>query len=354
MSKHTQDIRAAPDRRQVLGGIAASAALFCVAEARAAQRITIRDGGGAVGGLLRKAFYDPFTKETGVEVVSVTSQHEPVAQIKLMVETRNYDWDMLIAPKGVVLSADDYLADLGPSVLNDANVKDIPANFKSAKQIGTSAYATILSYRTDRYPKGPESWADLFDLTKFSGRRALRKAPFDTIEIALLADGVKPADLYPCDLDRAFKKLQSVKNEIAVWWSAGAQASQLLRTGEVDIIPTWSSRAFAAITDGAPAKIMWNQALYTYEGAAILKGSPNSEACRELAKFCARPDRQALLAELLGGPTNPGAFKYISAEKAPQLPTSPKLIQSMIQIDEEFWMKARAAAVERFNAWLLA
>lgn len=348
--------RATVTRRSLLvGAVAFTSAPTILRRARAGQQITMRDAGGPTGDLYKKAFYDPFTKETGIEVNSVTGQHEPVAQIKAMVETKNYAWDMVLVPKAVVLSAIDYLEPLGPGVLNDARVREIPARYKSDHQVGTSAYATILSYRTDRYPaNGPSRWADLFDVKRFPGRRALRKAPFDTVEEALLADGVPPEKLYPCDFDRAFKKLDQIKKDVSLWWTAGAQTSQLLKTGEVDLIPTWNSRATAAINDGAPARIVWNEGLYTFEGVAILKGTPNADACRELAKFVARPDRQALLEALTIGPTNPAAYDLIKPDRASMLPTAPNNLKTMTQIDEEFWAKARDQANDRFDAWLLA
>ena len=39
-------------------------------------------------------FYRPFTQATGIEVVGVQANAEPVAQIKSMVDTKAYTWDM--------------------------------------------------------------------------------------------------------------------------------------------------------------------------------------------------------------------------------------------------------------------
>jgi putative spermidine/putrescine transport system substrate-binding protein len=41
------------------------------------------------------------------------------------------------------------------------------------------------------------------------------------LEIALLADGVAPDKLYPLDLDRAFKKLDTIKKN-TIWWATNA------------------------------------------------------------------------------------------------------------------------------------
>jgi hypothetical protein len=65
----------------------------------------------------------------------------------------------------------------------------------------------------------------------------------------------------------------------------------------------------------------------------------------------ARADRQALLEALTIGPTNPGAYNLISRERARMLPTSPENEKIMVQVNEEFWVKARDKATERFNAW---
>ena len=52
-----------------------------------------------------------------------------------------------------------------------------------------------------------------------------------------MADGVPAADVYkvlgtPEGVDRAIKKLDSIKKDI-VWWDAGAQPPQLLASKEV-------------------------------------------------------------------------------------------------------------------------
>ena len=84
-------------------------------------------------------------------------------------------------------------------------------------------------------PTGRPTIADLFDLQKFPGKRALQKDPFVNLEWALIADGVAIKDVYkvlgtPEGVDRAFKKLDTIKKDV-VWWEAGAQPPQLLADG---------------------------------------------------------------------------------------------------------------------------
>ena len=102
-----------------------------------------------------------------------------------------------------------------------------------------------------RQPDGPKTIADVFDLQKFPGKRGLQKNPFVNLEWALIADGVPQADVYkvlatPEGVDRAFKKLDTIKKEV-VWWEAGAQPPQLLADGQVVMTSAWNGRIHNAI-----------------------------------------------------------------------------------------------------------
>jgi putative spermidine/putrescine transport system substrate-binding protein len=75
-------------------------------------------------------------------------------------------------------------------------------------------YANVLAYNTERVEGTPSSWADFFNTRKFPGRRGLHKVPSETLEVALLADGVLLGDLYPLDVNRALGKLDTIKDQI--------------------------------------------------------------------------------------------------------------------------------------------
>lgn len=347
-------------RRFLQGTAAATAALVAPSvwsAARAERKIVARDPGGPFTDGFGAAFYEPFKKETGIEVVGLQGQHEPTGMIKAMVETGNYTWDMSLLSKAShqVLVNIDYLEPIAPSGGPGPNLGKIPETMRTEFLMGTDVYATLIAYREDTVGGNPpKGWRDFFDIEGVPGVRALRKHPFDTVEEALLADGVAPADLYPLDFDRAFRKLDTIKDEVAVWWTGGAQTSQLLKTGEVDMVPTWNGRAQVAVDDGAPVKLVWDGALWTYEGWSILKGTPNADLCREFIEFCAQGKQQALYTPHVAyGPTAPDAYDHIDPERAKVLPTNPAYIKNMIQVDTDFWGEHKDTASERFNAWLL-
>ena len=350
-------------RRTFLSTAAAASTAILAApyikSARAAERkITVRDPGGPFTAGFKAAYYDPFKAETGIEVVGIQGEHEPTGMIKAMIEAGNYTWDGALLSKSAHQSLVNlgYLEPIAPTGGPGKHVSEVPESLRGEFILGNDVYATLIAYRKDVLgDKGPKNWADFWNTDKIPGARALRKHPFDTIEQALLADGVAPADLYPIDFDRAFASLDKIRDFVDIWWTGGAQTSQLLSSGEVDMLPTWNGRAQVAVDDGAPVELVWDGALYTYEGWTILKGTPNVDLMREFIEFCAQGKQQALYTPHVAyGPTNPKAFEYVDAERAKVLPTNPAYLPNMVPVDTDFWGANKDSASERFNAWLLS
>lgn len=367
MTKNARDGKPAGppvSRRDVLktaggGAVVLGAPLIWRRAHGQSKRIVIRDPGGPFTVAFAEAYYKPFREATGIEAVGVASAHEPTSQIKSMVDTKTYTWDMALlsqaAADQLVKEGSGYLEK--PGLDGHPDVSEIPAEFRTPYNVGNDVYTAIFGYRTDAFRgrKAPAAWKDLWDAKGFPGRRSLRKHPFDTIEQALLADGVPKEKLYPCDIDRALRSLDRIKKDVAVWWTAGAQTSQMLKTGEVDMVTTWNARAQAAIDDGAPAAIAWDQNLWAVEGWSILRGTPNADLCREFIKFAANAKRQAAFTPNLSyGPTNPNAYKYIDPKRALILPTHPENKAKGIRVDYEYWGSHKDKVTERFNAWLIS
>ncbi len=341
--------------RAASGLAAVLAAPTLIRPVAAATSLTVADPGGPYGPGYRKAFYDPFEKATGIRVNNVAREAEPTAQFKAMVETKAYTWDVCT----LTLSARDILTKQGllePIALAAADVPGQMAEGLTPVWLGIDVYSTVQAYRTETFKaKAPSTWAEFWDVKAFPGRRSLRKNPIDTLEQALMADGVPLAQLYPVDVDRAFRSLERIKPHIEVWWTSGAQASQLIQSGEVDLIAIWNARAQAVIDSGAPVRIVWNQGLYSIEGWGIPKGCPRADAARQFVRFCADPVRQADFAEALAyGPANLNAYKSIPAARSALLPTSPDNLGVMTIAREDWWSANRARMNERFNAWILS
>ncbi|MBB2931430.1 ABC transporter substrate-binding protein [Paraburkholderia silvatlantica] len=353
-----------PARRSAMKLAAAGAASvafpFVWTPARAAnKRIVIRDDGGIYTKAYSAVYYQPFTKATGIEVIGVQANAEPTAQIKSMVDAGSYTWDMAKISQPAVLmltsGGREYLERHGLEA--DPAVSKVPSQYMSPFAVGTNVYSTVLAYRTDAFKgrKAPSSWADLWNVSEFPGRRAMRKYPFDTIEEALMASGVQPVQVYPCNLDRAFASLDKISKHVDVWWTTGAQVEQMLGSGEVAMVATWASRAQSAMANGAPVSIVWNQNIWGCDSWSILKGTPNANACREFIKFATDPKRQAQLVDYFpAGLTLPEAFDYVKPQAAKNCPTFPDNMKSGVHIDAKYWLQNQSTALERFNSWILS
>src|SRR3970282_1141132 len=136
-----------------------------------------------------------------------------------------------------------------------------------------------LGHNTDKMGgQVPEGWADFFDTTKFPGKRGMWDYSAGGIfEFALLADGVAPGDLYPLDLARATKKLDTIKEDL-VFWSSGAESQDLIGKGEVTMTMIWNGRGYSAKhIDNNPVEIQWNQQIVTADYFVVSKGTPNKD-----------------------------------------------------------------------------
>jgi putative spermidine/putrescine transport system substrate-binding protein len=153
----------------------------------------------------------------------------------------------------------------------------------------------------------------------------------------------------------AFKMLDRIKPNINVWWTTGAQNTQILQSGEVAMTPAWGGRAYAALDGGAPVKVVWSDGLYSSDGWSIPKGTPRADLARQFIRFCMRAQQQAIYSNnVANAPTNTKAFEFISPERAVRLATSPENIKSVHPRDELWWAKNRDKVQERFEGWLLS
>jgi putative spermidine/putrescine transport system substrate-binding protein len=329
-------------------------------QSRAAQTLVVADPGGPYPKAFGEAFYKPFQEATGIEIVPVARKGNPSSQVKALVETKNYSWDVVMVSWDIqALLRNEGLLD--KIDMTGPDMAEIPADRKSEYGLTTGVYCFVNAWRTDKYgDKGPQSFADIWDTKRFPGRRALRKNARDAIEIALRADGVKGGpDIYKVlstkeGWDRAFKKLDQIKPHVAVWWQDSAQSTQVLKTGEVDICPALNARVQAAIDGGAPVRIEWAEGFYGFDSWVLPKGGPKVDMARQFVKFCANAKRQAAYTPNLSyGPTNPNAYKFIPAARAALLPTSPQNFPKIAYCDDEFWGKHKDQSTERFEEWLL-
>ena len=322
-----------------------------------ARDLTVVSWGGAYQEAQRKAYFNPYMKKTGQKVLDESYNGE-MAKIKAMVEANNVTWDVVQveAPELINACEQGLLEIIDWSKVGGKNIF-IPAATEGECGVGTIVWATIFAYDADKIQgEDPKSWADFWNVKKWPGKRGLRKSAKFSLEFALMADGVKPEDVYKtlsteAGIKRAFKKLDELKPHIQ-WWEAGAQPPQWLAAGDVVMTSAYNGRISAAIKEGRNFKIVWNGQGYALDSWVIVKGTPNLKKAYDFIKFASTPQTQAVSAAAIPyGPTNKKAVAEVDTKIAPDLPTYPANLKGALAVDSEWWVEHQEELNERFNVW---
>lgn len=336
-----------------LAAVAAVASVF--AGQAVARDLTVVSFGGANKEAQVAAFYQPFEKATGQKVVGVDYNGE-VAKVKAMVEAGKVTWDVVEVESPEVLRGceEGVYEKIDPKLIG-GKAAFLPGTVSECG-VGIFVWSTAIAYNADKLKTGPTSWADFWDVKKFPGKRGLRKGAKYTLEFALLADGVKPADVYKvlgtkAGVDRAFKKLDQLKPNIQ-WWEAGAQPPQFLASGDVVMSSAYNGRIDAAQKEGKNLKIVWNGSIWDIDSWVIPKGSPNKDLALKFVQFASKPENQKTYSHKIAyGPTNKSAVGMIDPKVLPTLPTAPANLNGALGINVQFWVDHGEELEERFNAW---
>ena len=341
-------------RRNMLAtaGGALITAPFVRTSAQAQGKIVyVNSYGGVWETSWKKAFFDPFTKQTGIQIKTVPGVS--FAKLKAQVQTGNYQWD--VVNLGDVEYGQAVLENLLEKVDKAAAKTDqLPPNIVRDYAVSSYSLGTNIVYRKDKFPNGgPQSWVDFWNVKKFPGSRCLFDRSFTCLAFALLADGVPKDKLYPMDLDRAFRKMDELKPHIKTWWRDGSQSQQLIRDGEVDMIAMWSARAVDLIEDKVPLELVWNEAEIYQSNLQIPRGDPRAKETWEFCSFVASAKPQAEFAMMLPyGPANPAARALMTEARLKQTPAWPEHEKIGFTHDPA-WIAPRLAQIrERWTQWL--
>lgn len=327
------------------------------ASAKAGDELTVTSWGGAYSESQRKAYYEPYNA-AGNKVTEAEYNGE-VAKIKAMVEANAITWDVIDVDTATALQgcAEGALEPIDWAKLGLDRSKFIGGDLFECAVPGI-VFGTVFGYDTSKLPEGPTTINDFFDLAKFPGKRGIQKNPIVNLEWALIADGVDAKDVYtmlatPEGVDRAFKKLDTIKSEL-VYWDAGAQAPQMLADGQVVMTSAWNGRLQGAIDkEKKPFKIVWDHQSLDWDLWAITKGTPKMEESYRFVAFASGAAPQAAQTNYIAyGPANTDAIPNVNPETLPKLPTAPDNLKTAFQLDSQFWADHGDELKERFNAWI--
>ncbi|WP_421989780.1 ABC transporter substrate-binding protein [Roseococcus sp.] len=324
--------------------------------AASARDLTVVGWGGSSQAAQQRVFYQPFTAQTRIPILE-DSWSGGIGMLRTRVQAGNPTWDVVqVESDELQIGCDEGLyerLDWGTLGGRAAFLPDAVSDCG----VGSVLWSVGLAYDAGRLREAPASWADFWDLSRFPGQRTMRRGPKYTLEFALMADGVAPADVYtvlrtPAGVDRAFRKLDALRGRI-IWWTAGAQPGQLLASGEVVMAATYTSRMFAARRDdNRNFQVVWNGSIHAVDHWVVLRGSPNRDNAMRLVQFMTRPENQSRIPALaFQGATNLQAIEQADPAVATSLPTFPANLAVSRSIDTEFWVDNIEQLTQRFNAW---
>jgi putative spermidine/putrescine transport system substrate-binding protein len=260
---------------------------------------------------------------------------------------------VIVASESILLNLakDDLLAEVDDTIVD---LSQVLPQFRHPNGVGVEIGAYVLAHTPGSFEgEGPQTWADLFDLEKFPGKRMLQNAPTPTLEVALLADGVPKEELYPLDVERALAKLDTIKDE-TIFFTSHSQSQQLIIDGAVTCGFMYAARAYGANRDGADIAVSWDGNLMSMTPIFVPKNIENKDICWALVNEFLNPENQARMAELfVSAPSNPDAMPLISDEIRKWLPTEGDNLEKGVMLNAEYWRDNLESVLRRWQTWLL-
>lgn len=258
-------------------------------------------------------------------------------------------YDLALFPDGV---AELDLEQTTPADLRNVLAEEMGVDLSDLSIV--EVYALASAHIRIAGSRAPQTAADFFDLERFPGPRGMRQTPEGNLELALLADGAAPGEVYGLlateeGIQRAFAKLDQIRTQI-VWWRAGVEPPALLAEKRVAMTTAYHR----GLAPDAPIGVIPKARILRFNMLAAPKGAPNRQAALDFLSFATGVERQAAQAPITGyGPSRRSAGAL--AEKAggaPFSPTSPAALAGALSHDVGFWTANRAALNQRFGDWL--
>lgn len=335
-------------------------AISAHAGATSANEVVIASTGGAYDRALKEAWFDPFTEQTGIRVRIVSATNSEMrAKASAMVKAGNVSWDLYL--DGEIQSESEahrlVTEDLSEFCKAFADRPDLPENACAPGGALLQSTATLLVYRKEKEGRRePRTWADMWNVSEFPGGRAFPNFddPWRVLAAALLADGVKRDELFPLDVDRAFKKLDEIRPAVSLWWKSGDQSVQGFRNNEYALGQIWLTRARALQAEGLPIGWSYEASFLVGDRIALVKGAPNREnALKLIAFWLENPIAQAKACDVLAcTPPSTEAIAMMSDETRSFMPTATQVRDTVVVPDAKWINENARVLLQRWNMWV--
>ena len=230
--------------------------------------------------------------------------------------------------------------------------------------VASVAYSQAILYAKDKFTGAqPATVADFFDLVRFPGPRAMKQGAKLNLEMALLADGVAPQDVYKtleteAGVARAFQKLGTLKPAL-IWWRAAGEPAKLIRSREAVFSTVLNGDIFDARAD-LPG-VIWDRQLYEFDVFGVPRDNPNKDKAMDFIRYATGAAPLAGMANRIAyGPARRSALPLVDMNPELHvamrsfLPTAPNNFGTAFAVDDAWWLAHGAPLEARFAAWVAA
>ena len=334
-------------------------------QTRPAPILTVMTWPGAYGRAQAAAQMRPYGAEHDVDVRPAIWDGD-LTDISAMVEKRQFKADVIDMELPVAAQACKQnllekidTTNLPPGADGTPASRDFVPGAIGPCWVGAMVYSQVMVF-SPKLKHAPASLADFFDTRRIPGRRALSRASAKfNLEMALLADGVAPGEIYktlatPAGLDRAFAKLRVLD---PIWAHDSVGALGWLKDGQA-VMVTALNGDVQAQKDFSPG-IVWDHQLYELDVLGIPAEDPKKKAALDYIAYATGSAPLAGVASWVAfGPARRSSLALVKnnpetgAAMLPLLPTAPQNFRHAFAIDDGWWLAHGAAIAPRWQEFV--
>lgn len=337
---------------------------------RKAPILTVVTWSGAYGRAQASALFLPYSQKTGIDV-HIAQYDGGLDELRKQVAAKQFAWDVvdLELPDATAACRDGLLEPLDTTSLptgaqGTPAKSDFVSHALGSCWVGSVVYSQVIAYAPKRFGDAkPIAASDFFDLARFPGPRALRgSSPKLNLEMALLADGVPPKDVYRVlatddGTARALAKLDTIRPSI-VWWTRSSEAVAMLQDGRAAFATVLNGDIYDAAIHGYVLGVIWDQQLYELDVFGIPKGDPRRDMAVDFVRFATSAPSLAAVANWVPyGPARRSAVGLVGNNPELKiamrrfLPTAPEHFRTAFAVDDAWWQVHGDQIISRWQAW---
>ncbi len=301
------------NRRTILKGTAAAGGILSapsvLRRAWADEPIKVSSYGGYFEDMLSQYAYPAFTKETGIEVETISQPggFQWFVTLKSSIDAGSPAVDVTMAAQGSMRRIPEIFIPLEEAnVPNLVNVPDyLVLRNESETPVGAPVlawYATFVT-NTERWPEPPASWGDAWD-PKFEGElgwaRQISSSYLIDIVAAVFHGGNEIMDTDE-GLIACMEKAAELKDNVRLWFNDEGQFQAMLQSGELTAGQYYHDVTQVMILDGFPVLSTFPKegGIIDFGSWCIAQGSDKVDVCYEFINWSVSPEAQTLITDNL-------------------------------------------------------